>query len=793
MRMMRTRICSIKYRSSGNRIGAKIERESDDFVRLFLFRIKLQHSQTLQRTMKISFRAFLMPILAGFCSTLMAQDYTMTLEEHATDIIDGQTTYRLYMNMVNTDDFLTSVFGGDTDPLTITTSTGSFYNDPFGASLASSINPLFLTVFPTIAGDSWITIGLENENVGEEVAISTVEDPAQPFVACFASGSDIDGQDISIDSPTGGAWFVLNGTPNGLPDENMRVLVLQMTTSGEICGTMNFQIFENGDGQNGDMRLTFTFCGVGTYNPVLEGSGCTDPTACNYDAEATEDDGSCDFSCQGCTDTFACNYDMDATEDDGSCNYTSCLGCTDGSACNFDPDAIYDDGSCDYSCTAGCTNDAACNYDPAALEDDGSCEYSSCYGCTDMDACNYDPIYTIDNGSCDYSCIGCTDMSACNYSPSATEDDGSCEFAEEFYNCGGVCLNDVDGDGICDELEVPGCTEESACNYNDEATDDDGMCTYAEAYYDCAGNCLMDMDGDGVCDELEVEGCDDEAACNYNEEATNNDGSCEFPAVGYDCDGNCLADTDGDGICDPFEVAGCTDATACNYEAAATDDDGMCEYADDYYDCEGNCLNDADGDGICDELEIAGCTDSEAENYNEEATDDDGSCYYCDIALTGDATNETEGDATGTISVDVTGGTAPYEFAWSGPDAFTSADEDLTGLSEGTYSLTVTDANGCTETLEVTVDNVTGIGELSALEFDVYPNPTQGFFWVEGSNLSGKAAIDVLDASGRLISRTELTFNGQPVQLGLDGVETGYYHVVIHNGQVAGTKQLLVH
>jgi hypothetical protein len=219
----------------------------------------------------------------------------------------------------------------------------------------------------------------------------------------------------------------------------------------------------------------------------------------------------------------------------------------------------------------------------------------------------------------------------------------------------------------------------------------------------------------------------------------------------------------------------------------------MCEYAEEFYDCEGNCLNDADGDGVCDELEIAGCTDPEAENYNEEATDDDGSCYYCDIALTADATNETEGDATGTINVDVTGGTAPYEFAWAGPDAFSSTDEDLTGLSEGTYTLTVTDANGCTETIEATVDNVTGIAELTALEFAVYPNPTHGSFWVEGSNLIGKATIDVLDASGRLISRSELTVNGQPVQLGLSGVESGYYHVVIRNGHDIGTKRLLVH
>ena len=39
-------------------------------------------------------------------------------------------------------------------------------------------------------------------------------------------------------------------------------------------------------------------------------------------------------------------------------------------------------------------------------------------------------------------------------------------------------VNDEDGDGICDEVELGGCTDAEACNYDAEATDDDGSCDF---------------------------------------------------------------------------------------------------------------------------------------------------------------------------------------------------------------------------------------------------------------------------------------------------------------------------
>lgn len=51
---------------------------------------------------------------------------------------------------------------------------------------------------------------------------------------------------------------------------------------------------------------------------------------------------------------------------------------------------------------------------------------------------------------------GCIDPFACNYDPSAIVDDGSCQYPVDIYgnnyvDCDSNCINDTDGDGICDE------------------------------------------------------------------------------------------------------------------------------------------------------------------------------------------------------------------------------------------------------------------------------------------------------------------------------------------------------
>ena len=99
------------------------------------------------------------------------------------------------------------------------------------------------------------------------------------------------------------------------------------------------------------------------------------------------------------------------------------------------------------------------------------------------------PYVIIDNSTCIY--YGCTDSNADNYDSSATDDDGSCQYTG--------CMDD----GQQEWSVNPG---DAACNYNSLATINSG-CIYPIIYYDCDNNCINDTDGDGVCDEVEVTGC----------------------------------------------------------------------------------------------------------------------------------------------------------------------------------------------------------------------------------------------------------------------------------------------
>ena len=100
-------------------------------------------------------------------------------------------------------------------------------------------------------------------------------------------------------------------------------------------------------------------------------------------------------------------------------------------------------------------------------------------------------------------------------------------YYESFYdiNTFGYSYTELDSAAYCGDITVEivwpnapeGC---SSVIYSDVVN----LGTDPEEYgYDCLGNCINDLDGDGVCDEFEVVGCQDIQACNYDWSATDSD------------------------------------------------------------------------------------------------------------------------------------------------------------------------------------------------------------------------------------------------------------------------------
>ena len=365
----------------------------------------------------------------GYCVELR------TIQEHEEGELDGFTTYQVLLHTEHPTDFVTSVYGNSVEPLAIQTTT-SFYQHFLGGQTPENVNPLLLPVYPNLAFDSWITIGLDgpaNASIGENAA-STVQSPDQAWVTLFEPGGGAAGGDIVMDDEVGGVWYILNGDANGLPAPDGTVLLGQFTTDGDLSGNINIQVFPEGD--NTDfLKLNLPIGG----NCVADGTNpaCTYPPGEDQDCDGicindADEDGICDEQeVAGCQDQNACNYNEDATDDDGSCLQLDVCGECGGDGipvgdCDCDGNQLDALDVCGGDCTADEDSDGICdNVDP-------------CVG--ELDACG------VCNGpGAVYDC-GCADIPAGDCDCDGNQDDA-------VGVCGGDCTADLDEDGICDDVD----------------------------------------------------------------------------------------------------------------------------------------------------------------------------------------------------------------------------------------------------------------------------------------------------------------------------------------------------
>lgn len=111
-----------------------------------------------------------------------------------------------------------------------------------------------------------------------------------------------------------------------------------------------------------------------------------------------------------------------------------------------------------------------------------------------------------------------------------------------------------------------------------------------------------------------------------------------------------------------------------------------------------------------------------------------------------------------------------------------SLDSTLIGSFEYIYSFT--DLNGClnSDTLQLVVENCTGVFDVNTQNVQVFPNPGDGTFQL--TNLSPQSIVTVVDSYGNKIEILKLAESGSTSRFQLKNRAEGVYFITVNNTTV---------
>jgi predicted nucleotidyltransferase len=146
-------------------------------------------------------------------------------------------------------------------------------------------------------------------------------------------------------------------------------------------------------------------------------------------------------------------------------------------------------------------------------------------------------------------------------------------------------------------------------------------------------------------------------------------------------------------------------------------------------------------------------------------------CADFSVSLIESVNNKCFGEAFGSIDIAVSGGSENYIYSWSNGETT----EDLSALTAGTYSLSVTDNNSCSATLEVTITEPEALTITSIITNEV-----------EGSD----GAVDLTITGG--IGEYTFDWNNGARTEDLTNITGGEYFVTVTDGNNCVTSATII-
>ena len=287
---------------------------------------------------------FLVGLMLGLVSVGNAQitGYTAELDTAFGDIPSSDPlaelayhgVYNIYANFTSPEDVLGSLYADvvalGTAPMGIDAPCGCFNPTSSTMLIEGDNSENIIGIFPEFAYDSFWTIGLADFfDEGVEPQLVSVETPND-----LCEGFTInDGLIYALGTEATG-W-----PANMIAGDDLKILVARVTTCGDFSLHACAQVFV-GSLQDSVQQ----WCPdepLFVEHVIL---GCTDENACNYNAQANQDDASCIFVNATCDDMNELTVG-DVYQDDCDCQGYSCY---DPFACNFSTAGIQDDDLCSY-------------------------------------------------------------------------------------------------------------------------------------------------------------------------------------------------------------------------------------------------------------------------------------------------------------------------------------------------------------------------------------------------------------------------------------------------------------
>ncbi|MEZ4885422.1 MAG: T9SS type A sorting domain-containing protein [Chitinophagales bacterium] len=133
-------------------------------------------------------------------------------------------------------------------------------------------------------------------------------------------------------------------------------------------------------------------------------------------------------------------------------------------------------------------------------------------------------------------------------------------------------------------------------------------------------------------------------------------------------------------------------------------------------------------------------------------------------------TPEVDAQTNGSAGIELMGGQVPFVFEWNTGETTPY----IEGKTAGVYTVNVTDAFGCQQTVEIVVDAVTAIEDLQKFDFRMFPNPAieqlQTVY-----DLSADGLLQWYDLQGKEVGRWLLKKENQYLRLDIAHFPKGMY------------------